>query len=83
MKKINTKFSEVRRCILYVDMLKILYHMQTYVQPLCPFAVPNLWGASELNMTTVSLEAVQRAPVLKMVVDGNMRVRCDVLSGIR
>ena len=48
-------------------MLKILYHIQTYVQPLCPFAVPNLWGASELNLATASLETVQRALVLSTV----------------
>ena len=53
--------------------------MQAYVQPLCPFAVPNLWGASELNLATVSLGTVQRAPVFKMVADENMMVRCDVL----
>ena len=41
--------------------------MQAYVQPLCPFAVPNLWGASELNLATASLETVQRALVLNTV----------------
>ena len=44
-----------------------IYHKQTYVQPLCPFAVPNLWGASELNLATASLETVQRALVLSTV----------------
>ena len=49
------------------------------VQPLCPFAVPNPWGASELNLATVSLEAVQRAPFLKAVVSTNMMVCFQLL----
>ena len=63
-------------------MLKILYHMQTYVQPLCPFAVPNLWGASELNLATASLETVQRALVLSMVDRPDMVVCSENKPGL-
>ena len=63
-------------------MLKILYHMQTYVQPLCPFAVPNLWGASELNLATASLETVQRALVLSTVDRPDMVVCSENKPGL-